>query len=239
MRSQITYHEPDLSQLNHSLIWAGFRQLIPVSLFVAVFGAAFGLAASQKGMDQTSVAMMSLLVFAGYAQFAALELWTPHVPVLTLIATVFAINARHLLMGATLYPWLHSLKPTKRYGIMMVASDANWAMSIQAFSRGKAGLGLLFVGGLALWFFWVVGTLVGLYCGSAIHEPKSYGLDMVMGCFLLSMVFEGERNLRIFCIWVVAAGASLIAYKWLPENSHVITGALAGGIAGIIMRDKK
>lgn len=239
MGPQMTYYEPDLSQLNHSLICAGFRQLVPVSLFVAVFGAAFGLAASQKGLDQMTATMMSLLVFAGYAQFAALELWTPHIPVITLIATVFAINARHLLMGATLYPWLRSLTPAKRYGIMMVASDANWAMSIQAFSRGKAGLGLLFGGGLALWLFWVVGTLVGLYFGNAIQEPKNYGLDMVMGCFLLSMVFEGERNLRIFCIWAVAAGASLIAYKWLPENSHVITGAIAGGITGIIMRDKK
>ena len=150
----MTYHEPDLSQLSHSLVWAGFRQLIPVSLFVAIFGAAFGLAASQKGMDQMSATMMSVLVFAGYAQFAALELWTSHVPVVTLIATVFAINARHLLMGATLYPWLRSLTPAKRYGIMMVVSDANWAMSIQAFSRGRAGLGLLFGGGLALWLFW-------------------------------------------------------------------------------------
>lgn len=235
----MTYHEPDLSQLNHSMIWAGFRQLIPVSLFVAIFGAAFGLAASQKGMDQTSATMMSLLVFAGYAQFAVLELWAPHVPVLTLIATVFAINARHLLMGATLYPWLRYLTPAKRYGIMMVASDANWAMSIQAFSRGKAGLGLLFGGGLALWLFWIAGTLAGLYFGNAIQDPKNYGLDMVMGCFLLSMVFEGERNLRLFAVWAVAAGASLIAYKWLPENSHVIVGALAGGIAGVMLRDEK
>jgi len=235
----MTYHEPDLSQLNHSLIWAGFRQLIPVSLFVAIFGAAFGLAASQKGMDQTSAAMMSLLVFAGYAQFAVLELWAPHVTVLTLIATVFAINARHLLMGATLYPWLRCLTPAKRYGLMMVASDANWAMSVQAFSRGKAGLGLLFGGGLALWLFWIAGTLAGLYFGNAIQDPKNYGLDMVMGCFLLSMVFEGERNLRLFVVWAVAASASLIAYKWLPENSHVIAGALAGGIAGVMLRDEK
>jgi len=235
----MTHHESDLSQLNPSLIWAGFQQLIPVSLFVAVFGAAFGLAASQKGLDQMTATMMSLLVFAGYAQFATLELWTAQVPVFTLIATVFAINARHLLMGATLYPWLSALTPAKRYGIMMVASDANWAMSIQAFSRGRAGLGLLFGGGLALWLFWGLGTIAGLYFGSVIQDPKSYGLDMVMGCFLLSMVFEGERSLKMFCIWAVAAGASLIAYKWLPENSHVIAGALAGGIAGIIMREKK
>ena len=233
----MTYHVPDLSQLNYSLIWAGFRQLIPVSLFVAIFGAAFGLAASQKGMDQTSATMMSFLVFAGYAQFAALELWTSHVPVFTLIATVFAINARHLLMGATLYPWLSALPPAKRYAIMRVASDANWAMSIQAVSRGNAGLGLLFGGGLALWLFWVAGTIAGLYFCNAIQDPKSYGLDMVMGCFLLSMVFEGERNLRLFILWAAAAGASVIAFKWLPEHRHVIAGALPGGITGIIMRE--
>ncbi|MBW7984416.1 AzlC family ABC transporter permease [Enterobacillus tribolii] len=237
--SQITDNAPNLSQLNHSLIWSGFRQLIPVSIFVAVFGAAFGLAASQKGLGQLPATMMSMLVFAGYAQFAALDLWADQVPLFTLIATVFAINARHLLMGATLYPWLRSLSPAKRYGIMMVVSDANWAMSIQAFSRGRPGLGLLFGGGLALWLFWITGTMAGLYFGSVVRDPKSYGLDMVMGCFLLSMVFEGERSLRMPIIWTVAAGASLMAYKWLPENSHVIAGALAGGIAGIIMREEK
>ncbi len=234
----MTSNQTDLSQLNPSLILDGFRQLIPVSVFVAIFGAAFGLAALQKGLDPVSATMMSLLVFAGYAQFATLELWTEHVPLLTLIATVFAINARHLLMGATLYPWLQALTPAKRYGIMMVASDANWAISIQAFSRGSAGLGLLFGGGLALWLFWGAGTLTGLYFGSAIQDPKSVGLDMVMGCFLLSMVFEGESNLRALVIWTVAASTSLIAYKWLPENSHVIAGALAGGITGIIRREK-
>ncbi|EBU9230701.1 branched-chain amino acid ABC transporter permease, partial [Salmonella enterica subsp. enterica serovar Ndolo] len=98
---------------------------------------------------------------------------------------------------------------------------------------------LLFGGGLALWLFWGAGTLAGLYFGSVIQDPKSVGLDMVMGCFLLSMVFEGERNLRMLIVWAAAASASLIAYKWLPENSHVIAGALAGGITGIIMREKK
>lgn len=237
--SQATRSIPNLSRLNRPLIWSGFQQLIPVSLFVFIFGAAFGLAAAQAGVGHLTATAMSLLVFAGYAQFAALDLWGTQIPLFTLMATVFAINARHLLMGATLYPWLWPLSPAKRYGIMMVASDANWAMSIQAFNRGKPGLGLLFGGGLALWLFWVIGTVAGLYFGSAVQDPKSYGLDMVMGCFLLSMVFEGERNLRMVAIWIVAAASSLMAYQWLPENSHVIVGALAGGIAGVLMRKKK
>ncbi|VEB85432.1 Uncharacterised protein [Citrobacter koseri] len=66
----MTHHQPDLSQLNHSLIWDGFRQLIPVSLFVAIFGAAFGLAASQKGVDPTSATMMSL---AGFCRLCSIR----------------------------------------------------------------------------------------------------------------------------------------------------------------------
>jgi predicted branched-subunit amino acid permease len=181
---------------------------------------------------------MSTLVFAGASQFATLELWGPQVPVATLVITVFAINARHLLMGATLYPWLRQLSPAKRYGAMLFASDANWAMSMQAFSRGQPGMGLLLGGGLALWSFWVFGTWLGIYFGGAIHDPKSLGLDMVMGCFLLAMVVGGNKNLRLLIIWIFAACASLLAYWYLPDNSHVVVGALAGGVVGTLWAEK-
>ncbi|NYS77192.1 MULTISPECIES: AzlC family ABC transporter permease [Halomonadaceae] len=226
--------DTELHHLDKPLIWSGFKQLAPISIFVIVFGAAFGLAATQAGLSSSTTVVMSTLVFAGAAQFAALDLWGTHIPLFTMMMTVFAINARHLLMGATLYPWLRHLSPAKRYGVMLVASDANWAMSMQAFSRGKPGLGLLFGGGLALWFFWVVGTWLGVYFGSAVSNPESLGLDMVMGCFLLSMVIGGEKNLRMLIIWTVAATASLLAFRYLPANSHIMVGAVAGGVAGTV-----
>jgi predicted branched-subunit amino acid permease len=198
----------ELHQLDKSLIWSGFKQLAPISLFVTVFGAAFGLAAVQAGLDSTITVAMSTLVFAGAAQFAALDLWGPHIPLFTMMITVFAINA-------------------------------NWAMSMQAFSRGKPGLGLLFGGGLALWIFWVFGTWIGTYFGNAIRDPKGLGLDMVMGCFLLAMVVGGDKSMRMLFIWVVAGLSSLLAYWYLPENSHVVVGALAGGIAGTVIGDTK
>lgn len=217
----------------------GFKQLLPISMFVVVFGVAFGLAAAQTGLDDTSIVLMSTLVFAGAAQFAVLDLWGEHVPLIPLIITVFAINARHLLMGATLYPWLRDLPRAKRYGVMLVVSDANWAMSMQALNAGKPGLGLLFGGGLALWSAWVIGSGLGLYFGSAIQNPVSLGLDMVMGCFLLAMVVGGKKDLRMLIIWGVAACSSLLAYGYLPENSHVVVGAVAGGLLGAVWMEKK
>ncbi len=165
-------------------------------------------------------------------------MWGNQVPVFTLAVTVFAINARHLLMGATLYPWLRHLPPRRRYGVMLLASDANWAMALQAFMRGQPGMGILFGGGIALWAFWVLGTWLGVHFGGAIRDPRSLGLDMVMGCFLLAMVVGGEKNLRLLMIWIIAACTSLLAYRYLPENSHVVVGALAGGLAGAFWMEK-
>ena len=90
--------DAELHQLDRQLVWNGFKQLVPLSMFVIAFGAAFGLAATQEGLSDRSIVIMSTLVFAGAAQFAALELWGPQVPFLTMMITVFAINARHLYM---------------------------------------------------------------------------------------------------------------------------------------------
>src|SRR5690554_8029452 len=99
-------------------------------------------------------------------------------------------------------------------------------MSMQAFGRGKSGMGILLGGGLALWMSWVLSSWLGLYFGNAIHDPVSLGLDMVMGCFLLAMVVGEQRNLRMLIIWMVAACSSLTAYWYLPENSHVVVGEI-------------
>ncbi|MCG2574769.1 AzlC family ABC transporter permease [Acinetobacter sp. ME22] len=231
--------DQELSELNSTLIWQGFKSLLPISIFVAIFGAAFGLAAIQTGLDPLTIISMSALVFAEAAQFATLELWGQSISLIPLLVTVFFINARHILMGASLYPWLKHVSPLKRYSILLVISDANWAFSQQAFQQQKPGLGILFGGGLALWIFWIIGTCLGLYFGSAIKNPSQFGLDMVMACFLLTMVIGGKKDLRMICIWAAAAISSLLAYWYLPENAHVVVGALVGGIVGLVFKDEQ
>lgn len=230
---------PDIYRLSYSQIWSGFKSLLPLSCFVVIFGAAFGLAATQAGLDNSTILLMSSLVFAGASQFATLELWGEKISLIPLIITVFFINARHLLMGASLYPWLRHLPAIKRYSLLLVISDANWALSLQAFNRGESGMGLLFGGGIALWIAWVLGTGLGFYFGNVIHQPALLGLDMVMACFLLAMVVGGQKDLRTLVIWISAACSSLLAYGYLPENSHVVVGALVGGMVGIFWQEQQ
>lgn len=226
------------TQLDAKGTWLGFKRLLPLSIFVAVFGMAFGLAAIQTGLTRFEALLMSGLVFAGASQFAALELWQQEIPLLAVMLTTFAINARHLLMGASLYPWLCEIPARRRYALLTVISDANWAMGVQDYQRGERNLGILLGGGLALWVSWMLGTVLGLMLTQGIPDPKALGLDMVLGCFLLTMAVGGKKNLRTLVIWSVAGGVALLAFWWLPPNSHVVAGALAGGLVGAFWLEK-
>lgn len=62
---------------------------------------------------------------------------------------------------------------------------------------------------------------------------------MVLGCFLLAMALGGEKSPRILVAWFVAGAASLAAWKWLPPNTHVVAGALAGGAVGLFWLDDR
>ncbi|MCE8018478.1 branched-chain amino acid ABC transporter permease [Halomonas sp. MCCC 1A17488] len=223
------------ARLDLAGVLAGIRRMAPLSLFVVIFGLAFGVAALSRGLSGLEAVLMSALVFAGASQFAALELWGPEIPLLPLVATTFAINARHLLMGAAIQPWLAHLPPAQRYASLVVMSDSNWAMAAADRQRGETNVGMLVGGGIALWLTWLAGTLLGVLFGSGIDEPERFGLDVIMGCFLLAMLVGGRRDLSMLLPWSAAALAALAAMAWLPPHSHVIVGALAGGLAGLLV----
>lgn len=141
-------------KLEYTAVKAEFASILPLALFIIAFGAAFGLAAFSQGLSQYTTVLMSVLVFAGATQFGVLDLWGAQAPIFPLVVTVFAINARHFLIGATLYPHLKHLSPARRYSVMLVASDANWALSMREFKvqeASKKG------GGSFIW--WRFGTV--------------------------------------------------------------------------------
>ncbi|MDX1801302.1 MAG: AzlC family ABC transporter permease [Marinobacter sp.] len=226
-------------QLNARLVRSEFFRLLPISLFVVAFGAAFGLAAVQKGLAPMEALLMSTLVFAGASQFATLDMWGPELAVLPMMAVVFAINSRHILMGASLYPMLKNLSPGARYGILTVLTDANWAVAAQDYQNGRRNLEVILGGGLALVMAWLTGTLLGAYFGRLLQHPENYGLDMVLGCFLLAMALGGRKSPRVFVAWLLSGTASMMAYWWLPPHTHVVVGALAGGVVGFFWLERK
>ena len=107
----------------------GLRDIAPVLIASMPIGLLFGALSVAKGLSVAETGLMSLLVFAGGAQFAAVELWTWPVPVATLVFSALLINARHVLMGASLAPKLGAFSLVQRLTGLHLLTDETWALA--------------------------------------------------------------------------------------------------------------
>jgi len=214
--------------------WRGAVEIAPIALFVLPFGIAFGAAASAKAVPPGIAVLMSATVYAGASQFAVLDLWLAPLPLGMLAVTVLAVNARHILLGATLAPWLLQLPLARRLLALSVLSDANFAQSLAAHERGETDAGVLLGGGLAMWFPWVLGTTLGTASGALLGDLTRFGFDAVMGTYFAAILCGRWQGRRDLVPWAAAAVAALVAAHWLAPGWHVIAGALAGGLAGAL-----
>lgn len=234
---------PDPRERGRSLSWRavpeGFRRILPVTLYVVPMGLAFGAAAVGKGLSATLALLMSALVFAGSSQFAALDLWSAPLALVPLLLTTFAVNARHLLLGAVLAPWLNRLDRPARFGAAAFLSDANWAFLTKVQEEGERHpgrlAGLLVGTGLGLWSTWLLGTGLGAALGVDPGDLSRFGLDLLVVTFFTAVVAGLWRSAREDLAPWLAAAAVAVAGSWLlPPGWHVLAGAFAGAAVGML-----
>src|SRR5512141_1230959 len=92
----------------------GLRDIAPALVACIPIGLLYGALAAAKGLSVAETALMSAFVFAGGAQFAAVEIWRTPAPILVLAFSTLLINLRHVLMGASLAPKTATWKPWQR-----------------------------------------------------------------------------------------------------------------------------
>src|SRR6266542_2692459 len=108
----------------------------PVFVTAIVVGITFGLTARQSGLGILETSAMSVIVFAGAAQFVMVDLLRTGTPVPLIVITVLLLNARHLLMAAAIRPFVVTASLPRRFGLAYVLTDEAFAMGICWFRRG-------------------------------------------------------------------------------------------------------
>lgn len=213
----------------------GARAVLPMMPGLAAFGMAFGAASVQKGFSLLEALLSSGLIFAGLAQMVALEGWTSHWTVPTLVALgllTFTVNMRHVLMAASLRPWFAPLPAWQVYPALMLLADNNWAASLRYHAQGGRDAGFFVGSGLLTWVLWVLSTAAGHVIGGGIPDPKAVGIDLVVPAFFVAMLLPNWKGRREAVGWGVAAAVSVAVSFLLPGWWFVGAGAVAGALAG-------
>ncbi|GGM75265.1 4-azaleucine resistance transporter AzlC [Halarchaeum rubridurum] len=227
-------NESERAEFSRKGLGAGVRQSTPIALGVFTYGIVFGVLARQSSLGLSEAVLMSASVFAASAQFVVLDLWKSPLPVIAIVVTTVAVNLRHLLMGASIQPWLKRLTPRKTYGMLYFLNDESWGLTMRARSNGENDAAFLLGSGLIVFIAWISSTALGVSIGGLIQNPARYGLDMafIAVCIaLLAGVWDGREDAVPVGI---AALVALVSSVVVSGNWYIIVGGLTGSIAGVV-----
>jgi len=225
--------------------WAGLTEgawrstaLLPGTI---VFSMAFGTIAAQKGLTLTEAVLMNAVVFAGSSQLVAMEVWTSPLTLGSLLslATITAIvNARFILMGASLRPWLGGLPPWQAYMVLLQNVDANWIVASRYRGEGGSDVSIYLGSGIILWIVWVTAVIPGYLLGAVIKDPSRFGFDMMLPIFFSAMLIPMWRGVKRGIGWGIAGAVALAAWYLIPGYWFIVIGAVVGSVAGGFIDDE-
>ena len=220
----------------------GMRRTLPVTLYVAPMGFAFGAAATQGGMSVEATLLISAVMCSGSAQFAALAVYSSlGVAVIPMLLAAFTLNARHILLGAAISPWMNKVSFSRQVAAVIVLSEPTWALVIRMHDvegvRNPARLaGALASGGIAMWACWIAGTAFGAILGSDFGDLSRFGLDLLVIAFFASLAAAFWRSPRQDLLpWIAAGAAAILAERVLPPGWHILAGGIVGGLVGLLL----
>lgn len=206
----------------------GLSDIAPVMVACAPIGLLLGAICVSKGLSPAEAVLMSVLVFAGGAQFAAVELWTYPVPVATLIFSTLLINARHILMGASLSRKLGEFSWPQRLLGMHFLTDESWALAERRALRETIRPAYWFAMAATLPIVWISCTFLGAIAGSFLGDPRAVGADFAFTALFIGLV-AGFWTGRASAIVVAASGiVAALVYALAGPPWHVAAGALSG-----------
>ena len=223
----------------------GVRACVPTILGYLGIGFAMGVVGKGIGLSILQIFLMSIIVYAGSAQFIICGMLAIQAPISSIIVTVFFINLRHFLMSLSVAPYFQKATLLENIGIGSLLTDESYGV-LTTYTRQNRPISVPWMNGLNLLAYavWVVSTVLGGIFGRFISSPESLGLDfalvaMFLGLFLFQMEAELKRGVKKTITVLVSVCFSLyVLMIWTTPEFAVIGATLIGATFGGLMNDE-
>jgi branched chain amino acid efflux pump len=223
---------------------AGMRACLPVVLGYLAIGMAFGVVARTTGLSVAEATLMSVVLYAGSAQFITAGMLAAGAPALAIIVTIALVNIRHMFYSAALAPQLPRAPLWKNLLVGVELTDETFALAASRFGAGAAVQhSWLFGVNVTAQFTWVYATFLGALLGQRVANVSALGLDFAltsMYAALLVLQIAHRPQLRIAI--GVAAAAALVAVAGsvlLSESWAVVAAAVTAATLGLALEEKR
>lgn len=223
---------------------SGMRDTSSILLGYIVTGLAFGIVARAAGFSIAEVALMSLILYAGSAQFIVVALFGAGASISAIMFTVLLVNLRHLLYSAALAPYVRHLPAWLNALIGAELTDETFALTSSKLMQGRPARGAWFLGiHTTVHLVWVASTALGALLGNALGDLRVWGLDfalpaMFAGLIFMQMAHRKHKRLPLL-ITLLSAIVAITLTQYIASGWAVIIATLIGATMGLVLEGKK
>jgi predicted branched-subunit amino acid permease len=204
----------------------GMRATAAVAPGIAAWGLMTGVAMVKSGMSAIEAVAMTLLVYAGSSQLAAIPLIVAGAPAWVIWATGFCVNLRFVVFSLHLRPYLMQMPRWRRMVNGFLTADLSYALFTREYPQPPGGnaeqnaqeaylAGNYFV----TWTSWVGASLAGIALGNWI--PSAWGLGFA-GVLCLVGILCSLANTRLRLLAAAVAGGAAVAAYHLPLKLNIV-----------------
>lgn len=213
---------------------SGLKASSPVMTSYAALGAACGVVLFDAGFSLGEIFLMSLLVYAGAAQFLAASLVVLGASTASIILMVFFLNLRHLLMGVSLSGFLKKQSLGYLGLFSHTLTDESFGINYSRFRDGKWTPREALLISLFNYASWVSSTVAGGLIGSQFPIDTLIMSYALIAMFLCMMVMQFVSKAHVAAA-LVSGIATIILTIWLQHNIALVLGAVIASFAGYLL----
>lgn len=226
---------PATAVWRHPEFRRGAREMVGISMGIGAWGLVTGVAMVKSGLGVGLSVLMSLIVFAGSSQLAALPLIASGAPMWVVWATAFCVNLRFVIFSAQWRPYFAPLPRWQRMTLGYFTADLNYVIFMQRFPEPRPAPEQVpyYLGGVATnWTAWQLPSLIGILAADQI--PTAWGIGFAGTLALLGLIYSMLSD-RATWISAVVAGAAAVAAYAFPLKLNILIAIAAGVAVGLVI----
>lgn len=222
--------------MDKKVIKYAFRASLPVMAGYIVLGMGFGVLLSDKGYNFLWAILMSVTIYAGSMQYAAIDLISGGASLITTALMTLMINARHFFYGLSMLDPYQGAGKKKPY-LIFALTDETYSLVVCAPPQGIADRDYYFWVSLLNQIYWVLGSLLGGLLGPLLPFDST-GMDFAMTALFVVIFVEQWKSAKSHIPALLGLGITLACLILLGPTSFVIPSMVLITLALSLCRKK-
>ncbi|MDP4551794.1 AzlC family ABC transporter permease [Alkalihalobacillus macyae] len=208
----------------------GLKAGISIAIGYMPVALTFGLLARTTGLTLYEAVLMSVLVFAGAAQYITLSLLAIGTGAFEIIFTIFIVNIRHLLMSASINEKVIHDSPWKKAIYAFGITDETFTVS--ATKQGELTTGYMYGLCLISYSSWVAFTGGGYIVGASLPSVIQQGMSVALYAMFIGLLIPSAKKSRkvLFLAGVAALLNSLFTWAHFSTGWAIVLATLLSSI---------